>query len=76
MVEQMVEFNCLGTSFVGSLHSAARRQGMRVTARLIARDHAHDMVVFQAYDPEGLWKPNMYALPKYRELCDRLGLGY
>jgi hypothetical protein len=76
MVEQGSEFTCYGRSFAAAAHLAAKVRKLKVTSSVFAFDHKPDIVIFVFYDGEGLWKPNMTALPTYRELMDELGRHY
>lgn len=66
-VTQGVDFTSFGQSFVGCVYGHAVKIGMSVTASVFEYEYSEDVVIFQFYDADNLWKPNLKALPAWRK---------
>lgn len=64
---QTRDFTCFGRSFAGVLYTHAARVGLAVTASVFDYDYDDDVVIFHFYEVDSLWKPNLKALPAWRE---------
>jgi hypothetical protein len=71
MVEQYADFSCFGSSFASQVHSHAKKIGMKAATSVFSYDHDRDVVIFQFYDGDSLWKPNLKALDAWRKEHER-----
>lgn len=77
MVEQGRDFDCRGYSLMGQAHNIAQKTPtLKVTGSVFAFADAADIVIFRFYDKDSEWKPNMTAIPVWRNLMDELGRTY
>lgn len=70
-VTQTADFTCFGLSLAGALYSHAVKVSMAVTASVFEYDYDDDVVIFHFYDADSLWKPNLKALPAWRQEKER-----
>lgn len=66
-VTQRADFTCYGRSFAGVLYSRAKIIDMSVTTSVFEYEYGDDVVIFQFYDAENIWKPNLKAMKAWRD---------
>lgn len=67
MVEQYADFYCFGKSFASQVHNYAAKVGMKAATAVFEYEYDRDVVIFQFYDGDSLWKPNLKALPAWKQ---------
>lgn len=66
-VIQNKDFTCFGASFSSQCYTTAYKLTLSVATSVFAYDYDDDVVFFQFYESDSLWKPNFKAYGPWRE---------